>query len=629
MNQDKQSMKKSMTLFAVLFVVIVAGVLIFRHQVIDNQPAAVPLSQKSPIVNPGGVVNATTSTNLEAKSFGLYVTDGDKQPVSASAFANPSVRGVIFHLRWDWLNPGEGVYDWTQIDGKIANAVANHKTYAVDISPGRFTPAYLYAAGTPSLQFTTSSGNCINNGVPWDSKYIAAYSKVVHDLAQHIKSNPAWYQSLESLSIAPYGDSTSELRLALDVGPAPNQVCGNTASFANPTAAWKSAGYTPTKMFDAWNTLSNVYKTEFPDKEFKISVIPGQAFPGINDEGVVGNRNTVSNQLTQRIIDDCVAKFGSKCVVQWTALNNTNGPIAFLDGAGAQGAIKSYQLEYREYANPSCLVSAAPAPCNQDDLKAVIDRALMIGAQKLEVFSKNVDAYSAALNYGKDKFNEKFGVSSIGTAPNVPLAPPHAGHQQGNPDITSPTASITSPSSNQTVGGIVAITATASDNIAVASVDFYIDNIYASTDSSSPFQLSWNASTVSNSTHTISAKAYDAAGNMGLSAPVSVTVNNTVADIAPPTISITSPLNNQHYGKTGTVTILTNATDNVAVAKVDIYINNQLKCTVTTSPFGCQWSWQLPSWWFSWWHVTFDIKAVATDQAGNTTTSGTVTMNVN
>ena len=99
----------------------------------------------------------------------------------------------------------------------------------------------------------------------------------------------------------------------------------------------------------------------------------------------------------------------------------------------------------------------------------------------------------------------------------------------GGSDTTAPTTSITSPTAGSTVSGTVTITASASDNVGVSKVEIYVDGALRVTDTASPYTWSWNTTTFANSSHTIVSKAYDAAGNVGTSTSVSVTVNNTTA----------------------------------------------------------------------------------------------------
>jgi hypothetical protein len=98
----------------------------------------------------------------------------------------------------------------------------------------------------------------------------------------------------------------------------------------------------------------------------------------------------------------------------------------------------------------------------------------------------------------------------------------------GAPDTTPPTTSITVPTNGATVGGTVNVTASASDNVGVTKVEFYIDGALGGTDTTSPYNYSWNTTgLVNGSGHTIQSKAYDAATNVGSSTTISVTVNNS------------------------------------------------------------------------------------------------------
>jgi len=96
----------------------------------------------------------------------------------------------------------------------------------------------------------------------------------------------------------------------------------------------------------------------------------------------------------------------------------------------------------------------------------------------------------------------------------------------GGGDTQAPTTSITAPAGGSTVAGTTSVTASASDNVGVTSVEFYLDNVLQSTDSTSPYSWSWNTAASSNGSHSLTSKAYDAATNVGTSLPVSVTVNN-------------------------------------------------------------------------------------------------------
>lgn len=99
-------------------------------------------------------------------------------------------------------------------------------------------------------------------------------------------------------------------------------------------------------------------------------------------------------------------------------------------------------------------------------------------------------------------------------------------------DTTAPTISISSPSDGSTVSGTVSVTTSTSDNVGVAKVEFYIDNVLASSVTASPFNYSWNTLTASNASHTVKAVAYDAANN-STSSSKTVSVSNQVATSSP------------------------------------------------------------------------------------------------
>lgn len=152
-------------------------------------------------------------------------------------------------------------------------------------------------------------------------------------------------------------------------------------------------------------------------------------------------------------------------------------------------------------------------------------------------------------------------------------------------DVTAPTVAINAPTSSATVSGTVAVSATASDNVAVTKVEFYVNGVLQATDTTSPYSFSWNSATLANGSYTLTAKAYDAAGNAGQSSAVQVTVNN---DKTAPVTSITSPAGGTTVS--GSVTVVSSASDNVAVTKVEFYVNDALQATDSATPYSFNWN---------------------------------------
>jgi chitodextrinase len=95
-------------------------------------------------------------------------------------------------------------------------------------------------------------------------------------------------------------------------------------------------------------------------------------------------------------------------------------------------------------------------------------------------------------------------------------------------DTTPPSVSITAPTAGQTVSGTITVSANASDNVAVAWVQFRVDGVAVGPqDTTSPYSYSLVTTSLTNATHTITAVASDTSGNTTTSAVINFTVNNS------------------------------------------------------------------------------------------------------
>lgn len=176
------------------------------------------------------------------------------------------------------------------------------------------------------------------------------------------------------------------------------------------------------------------------------------------------------------------------------------------------------------------------------------------------------------------------------------------------PDTTPPSISITSPVPDSTVLGSTTIQANATDNKQVAKVEFYINGVLKNTDTTEPFSYNWDTKLYkNNSIHTILAKAYDNAGNTG----ITTAINAIVIDITKPTVNITSPANNENVLPGNSLTISASANDASSIERAEFRINGILKCTDYNTPYNCLW--QIPREK----GITYKIDVSAIDNAAN------------
>lgn len=93
-------------------------------------------------------------------------------------------------------------------------------------------------------------------------------------------------------------------------------------------------------------------------------------------------------------------------------------------------------------------------------------------------------------------------------------------------DMTAPTVTLnTGPA---TVSRQVALAATATDNRGVAQVEFLVDGNVVGTDTTAPYAFGWNSGLAADGSHSVAARATDAAGNVTTSAAVTIVVQNSM-----------------------------------------------------------------------------------------------------
>ena len=188
------------------------------------------------------------------------------------------------------------------------------------------------------------------------------------------------------------------------------------------------------------------------------------------------------------------------------------------------------------------------------------------------------------------------------------------------PDQTPPTVTVSVPASP--LVGTKRLTATAADNDAIAKVTFRLNGTdLQPADLTSPYEYDLNTTLYTNGTYQLTAVAEDLSGNKTSSTAVSITINNPVPDTTKPVLSVSSPANGSSVPE-GVVTVNATATDNVAVAKVEFFVDNSTTAAAsdTTSPYSSGSSINLTA-------GSHTIKVVASDTASPANTT-TVTLNL-
>jgi methionine-rich copper-binding protein CopC len=189
----------------------------------------------------------------------------------------------------------------------------------------------------------------------------------------------------------------------------------------------------------------------------------------------------------------------------------------------------------------------------------------------------------------------------------------------GTMDAEPPTATITGPFDGTTVSGLVQVAANASDNIAVAAVQLFVDGEAVGPEQTVlPYLLPWNTLGFTNGRHTLTVRARDLVGNFAFSSPVNVTVSNA-PDTQPPTVQLLYPRPGQRVGGLTPVNIL--ASDNLRLRNVTLLVDGTPAGSPDqTTPYRIAWDTTAFT------DGSHTLAARARDAAGNVTDSTPITV---
>ncbi len=254
-----------------------------------------------------------------------------------------------------------------------------------------------------------------------------------------------------------------------------------------------TSGFTPS----AANRISQPTGTGYTDP----GLAPGTYYYRVTAEDAAGNISASSNQATGVVTGDVTPP----------------GPPGTLQATGALG---------------SASLSWSAATDNVGVVRYNVHRSTVAGfvpGVSNRIAQPTGTTYTDNVSAGTYFYR----VTAEDAAGNVG-APSNEASATVTSDTTAPTVAVTAPAGGTTVSGTVTVQASASDNVAVTSVQFTLDGAaLGAADTSAPYSTSWATTTATAGPHTLRAVARDAAGNETTSAGVTVTVDNSVPP--PPT----------------------------------------------------------------------------------------------
>jgi len=189
---------------------------------------------------------------------------GGNQPIDAAALSNPDVDGISIENKWYLLEPSEGVYDWSTIDGFMAQVAPTGKKILIRVatmggrsSVGGNTPDWVMnAVGSNTITYF-DTGDARNVTIPlfWDTTFLAKKKAMIGAIGARYSSNP-----LVRIMTASFANAQSEDWSVPDSAT----VDGIPPAGSSQASRMLAAGYTHAKMVDAGKQIMDATAIAWP-----------------------------------------------------------------------------------------------------------------------------------------------------------------------------------------------------------------------------------------------------------------------------------------------------------------------------------------------------------------------------
>ena len=214
-------------------------------------------------------------------------------------------------------------------------------------------------------------------------------------LSAHLKS-AGTYNSITLVRLTGINRTTEELRLPSETAASTGLSC-----VGNSIATWQQAGYRPSLLLQAWNAIFGSFLKSFPDKRFAVSIIPNNAFPGIDQNGAaisgaIGDEN-------DQLVSSAAQQLPGRLVVQFDFLMPGEAAASqVVNDASTFGTLVAFQTN--EYMGPQGAGCSEPItatiPCTNSTYLVMLDEGIYpntqsnpLRAQYIEVFHANATAF--------------------------------------------------------------------------------------------------------------------------------------------------------------------------------------------------------------------------------------------
>jgi hypothetical protein len=189
---------------------------------------------------------------------GLFVAKGP-EPTPEREVNFPFITGFLVRPGWDQVEPADGRFDWSYIDGEIATAKRLGKKVALAILGGPQTPGWVYESGASSFSYVWGgrykAGADARIPILWDAVYLTKWTELIAALGKR------YGEDRTIVLVHMTGATENGLEMQLPAGKLDRE-------------RWAKAGYNPRKAIAAWKTIVDAFSQAFPHTALDLDVHP-------------------------------------------------------------------------------------------------------------------------------------------------------------------------------------------------------------------------------------------------------------------------------------------------------------------------------------------------------------------
>lgn len=250
------------------------------------------------ILTAAEVTSSATTTAPLPRPSGIWVlsTPGN---TGNDLFTNPIVHGVTIRANWKDVEPTEGGFAWGYIDSQVQLAKASGRPVQINVTPGAYSPDWIYKKGAVKLSFTWSQPyvyeQCSEQAMPlpWDGVYLSAWLDFIKEMGLRYAAN----DTVIGVKITGVNYTTGEIMVPFNQ-PGPTDCTGYVPPQMS-VSMWQGLGYTPVKVENAWQKIVGAWSAYFPRQELIMQTGPW-SYPPLNNQGKptgAGNDTTLGPAL--------------------------------------------------------------------------------------------------------------------------------------------------------------------------------------------------------------------------------------------------------------------------------------------------------------------------------------------